>query len=85
MDNEIRCPCCLTAGAALIKTDKRGKPYVTCRSCFSRTFIADRRGLAGILSAQPAIAQLIARAGGEVRVQDEAAEVLDRAMRRSAT
>lgn len=81
MDNEIRCPCCLTAGAAQVKIDRRGKPYLTCSACFSRTFIADRRGLTAILAAQPAIAQLIARAGGERVVQREAAETLDAARR----
>jgi hypothetical protein len=83
MENEIRCPCCLTAAASCIRIDKKGRPYLTCTACSSRTFIADRRGLAAILAAQPAIAQLIARAGGERVVQAEAAEVLDRATRRS--
>lgn len=84
MNNEIRCPCCLTADAAQIRIDRRGKPYLTCRSCFSRTFIGDRRGLAAIIAAQPALAQLVARSGGEVAVQQEAAQALEAAARRTS-
>lgn len=81
MENEIRCPCCLTPGASQVRLDRRGKPYLRCVACDSRTFIGDKRGLAAILAAQPAIAQLVARAGGERVVQREAQAALDQARR----
>lgn len=79
MDNVIRCPCCLTADSSTVKIDRRGAPYLTCGYCKSRTFVADHRGLAAIIAAQPAIAQLVARAGGTAVVQREAAATLAQA------
>ena len=41
------CGCCLRHTANL-RTDRKGRPYITCSACRSRTFVYSDEGLRGI-------------------------------------
>jgi hypothetical protein len=73
----VRCPLCLEPDAAMLRTDRRGRPYCRCRWCESRTFIGNTAGLTTILLVQPALARIVADAGGArvLQAQAEAAFV----------
>lgn len=68
----VRCPLCLENDAAMLRTDRRGRPYLRCRWCESRTFIGNTAGLTTILLIQPALARIVADAGGSRALQAQA-------------
>jgi len=41
------CLMCLGDGTCMMKLDKRGRPYLTCFGCGTRTFIHSAKGLIG--------------------------------------
>lgn len=43
-----RCMFCLAARSSEIKFDKRGRPYTTCRYCFTRAFFSNLDALRGV-------------------------------------
>lgn len=70
--NNARCPLCLEPDAATLRLDKRGRPYLRCRWCESRTFIGNSAGLTTILLAQPALSRIVEAGGGSRALQREA-------------
>jgi hypothetical protein len=51
-EGDLFCGCCLRFTTAL-KTDKRGRPYLWCASCRSRTFVGSDAGLTAIRTMSP--------------------------------
>ena len=71
-----RCPLCCEDDAAILRYDRKGKPYLRCRSCFSTMFIGDPRGLTMPLLLAPRIAALLKNAGLTVRDAQQEAEAI---------
>ena len=57
----LLCGCCLRS-AATLKTDKKGRPYLTCAYCMSRTFIGSDAGLTALRVLQPEMIRAIQQA-----------------------
>ncbi|MEN9786170.1 MAG: hypothetical protein RLZZ299_1434 [Pseudomonadota bacterium] len=70
--NVARCPLCLEPDAAMVRIDRRGRPYLKCRWCESRCFLGNPSGLTTVLLAQPALARIVAEGGGSRALQQRA-------------
>ena len=66
------CPLCFDDGAEL-RFDRKGRPYIVCASCSSRSFIGSPRGLTSFLHLAPHIVALLKQRGQTVRELQDAA------------
>jgi len=55
------CFLCLQPDAQEVRFDKRGKPYLTCQSCGSRTFLASTQCWRGLAALRPIVAAVVER------------------------
>ena len=60
---QVMCFFCLEHLGRL-KIDKRGRPYISCGSCGSRTFMHSNRALNGFRLMAPLVAKLVEGLGG---------------------
>ena len=81
------CGHCLQHSASL-KTDKRGRPYLVCAGCLSRSFIHSDRGLIAVRTmSQAALARLraLAEAIDRDAAHKEYAQGAEAALQRAAS
>lgn len=61
-----RCCFCLAANSSELKFDKRGKPYLTCKMCRTRSFFSTLDALRGVAILPQVMESLLeARANGK--------------------
>ena len=72
MTNSVRCPLCLEADACTLKLDRKGRPYLHCRWCESRSFLGNAAALTTIVLCQPELARLVDAGGGSRALQGQA-------------
>lgn len=53
------CSLCLTDNSVRMRLDKRGRPYLVCGACGSRTFMPSAEALRGLVLLQPAVREFI--------------------------
>lgn len=56
-----RCVFCLAGNGAEVRFDKKGRPYVSCRSCGARSFLPSIHALRGIAVAPQLLDEALAR------------------------
>lgn len=71
------CLHCLADGTVELRIDRKGRPYATCHSCMSRTFMHSREALRGLMLIAPQLSALVRRMAAHelARADSHAAQV----------
>jgi len=65
-DQHVSCVHCPAEDLARLRYDRKGRPYVVCMACGSRSFFHTREALTGTLSLAPQLATLLRSRGQTV-------------------
>jgi len=75
------CLHCLSEDSAVLKVDKKGRPYSFCFSCMTRAFIPSREGLRGIRLVAPGLVEIYRSMHAKLPVEDKASDAFVRELR----